>query len=102
MTGTQRSPALPGIPTMAEQGYPQFDSGAWVGMVVPSGTPAPVIAVLNREIAKALKDPAVSAVFAEQAYVVVGSTPEQLGAFVRSEHQKWGKLIKEANLNIDP
>jgi tripartite-type tricarboxylate transporter receptor subunit TctC len=70
-------------------------------MVVPTGTPAPIIARLNAEVVKAVKDPAVSGKLAEQSVVIVGSTPEQLGSFIRTEHDKWGRLIKEANLKIE-
>jgi tripartite-type tricarboxylate transporter receptor subunit TctC len=101
VTGTQRSSAMPDVPTMAEAGFPQLDSGAWIGMVVPTGTPAPIIARLNAEVVKAVKDPAVSGKLAEQSVVIVGSTPEQLGSFIRTEHDKWGRLIKEANLKIE-
>ena len=101
MSGAQRSGALPNVPTMAESGYPQLQSGAWVGLVVPAGTPAPVIARLNAEVLKAIKDPALVAKLAEQSIEVAGSTPEQFGAFIRAEHEKWGKLIKDARLNVD-
>jgi tripartite-type tricarboxylate transporter receptor subunit TctC len=101
VSGAQRSGALPNVPTMAESGYPQLQSGAWVGLVVPAGTPAPVIARLNAEVLKAIKDPALVAKLAEQSIEVAGSTPEQFGAFIRAEHEKWGKLIKDARLNIE-
>lgn len=101
VSGAQRSGALPNVPTMAESGYPQLESGAWVGLVVPAGTPAPVIARLNAEVLKAIKDPALVAKLAEQSIEVAGSTPEQFGAFIRAEHEKWGKLIKDARLNIE-
>jgi tripartite-type tricarboxylate transporter receptor subunit TctC len=101
VSGAQRSGAMPNVPTMAESGYPQLQSGAWVGLVVPAGTPAPVIARLNAEVLKAIKDPALVAKLAEQSIEVAGSTPEQFGAFIRAEHEKWGKLIKDARLNIE-
>jgi tripartite-type tricarboxylate transporter receptor subunit TctC len=101
VSGAQRSGAMPNIPTMAESGYPQLQSGAWVGLVVPAGTPAPVIARLNAEVLKAIKDPALVAKLAEQSIEVAGSTPEQFGAFIRAEHEKWGKLINDARLNIE-
>jgi tripartite-type tricarboxylate transporter receptor subunit TctC len=101
VSGAQRSGAMPNVPTMAEAGYPQLQSGAWVGLLVPAGTPAPVIARLNAEVLKAIKDPALVAKLAEQSIEVAGSTPEQFGAFIRAEHEKWGKLIKDARLNIE-
>jgi tripartite-type tricarboxylate transporter receptor subunit TctC len=100
LTSAQRSAALPNVPTTAEEGFPQFDSGAWVGVVVPAGTPAAVIARLNTEVVKAVRDPAVSNKLSDQTMVVVASTPAQLDEFIRAEHDKWGRLIREAKLNL--
>ncbi len=101
VSGAQRSGAMPSVPTMVESGYPQLESGAWVGLVVPTGTPAPIIARLNAEILKAIRDPALVARLAEQSIEVAGRTPEQFGRFIRTEHDKWGKLIKDAKLSIE-
>ena len=100
LTSAQRSAALPNVPTTAEEGFPQFDSGAWVGVVVPAGTPAAVIDRLNTEVVKAARDPAVSGKLSDQTMVVVASTPAQLNEFIRAEHEKWGRLIREAKLNL--
>ena len=100
LTSAQRSAALPNVPTTAEEGFPQFDSGAWVGVVVPAGTPAGVIARLNTEVVKAARDPAVSSKLSDQTMVVMASTPAQLDEFIRAEHDKWGRLIREAKLNL--
>ncbi len=102
VTGTKRSAALPNVPTAAEAGYPQLDAGAWVGLVMPAGTPSAIVARLNSEVTKAIKDPAVAEKLSEQAMEVVGSLPEELALFVRAEHDKWGEVIKRANLNIEP
>jgi tripartite-type tricarboxylate transporter receptor subunit TctC len=100
LSGTQRSAALPNVPTMAESGFPQLDTGSWVGFLAPARTPAAIVTRLSTEVANILKDPDVRGKLTEQAMDIVGSTPAQFGAFVRSEHDKWGKLIKDANLNI--
>ena len=100
VSGAQRSGAMPNVPTMAESGYPQLESGAWAGLLAPTGTPPRIIARLNSEVLKAIKDPTTVARLAEQSIEVAGSTPEQFGAFVRSEHDKWGKLIRDAKLSI--
>ena len=102
VTGRQRSPALPNVPTLIEAGYPALDSGAWVGVVVTAGTPAAVIARLNSEVAKAVKDPTLSNVFFKQMIEPVGSTPSVFDAFLRAEHDKWGKVIKDAKLDLQP
>ena len=100
VSGAQRSGAMPNVPTMVESGYPQLESGAWVGLLVPTGTPAAVIARLNAEVLKAIKDPALVGRLAEQSIEVAGSTPGEFGALIRTEHAKWGKLIKDAKLSI--
>jgi tripartite-type tricarboxylate transporter receptor subunit TctC len=71
-----------------------------VGVVVPAGTPAAVVARLNTEVVKAVRDPAVSNKLSDQTMVVVASTPAQLDEFIRAEHDKWGRLIREAKLNL--
>ena len=63
VTGKQRSPALPDVPTMIQAGYPALDFGAWIGVVVAAGTPAAVIERLNSEVAKAMKDPTLARSF---------------------------------------
>jgi tripartite-type tricarboxylate transporter receptor subunit TctC len=85
---------------MAEAGYPQLDSGAWMGLLAPAGTPAPVIARLNSELAKVLNDPELIKKLADQAVDLSSSTPEELGSLIRAEHDKWGKVIRDAKLNV--
>jgi tripartite-type tricarboxylate transporter receptor subunit TctC len=100
VTGTRRSSALPSVPTLAEAGYPQFNSGAWMGLVAPAGTPAAVVNQLNAAIARAVKDPALVASLGDQAVELGSSTPAEFASFIRAEHDKWGRLIKEANLDL--
>lgn len=102
LSGTQRSAALPNVPIMAESGFPQLDTGAWVGFLAPAGTPAAIVPRLSTGVANILKDPDMRGKLTEQAMDIVGSTPGEFGSFIRSEHDKWGKLIKDANLNIAP
>jgi tripartite-type tricarboxylate transporter receptor subunit TctC len=102
VSGKQRSSAMPNVPTMAEAGYPQLDSGAWMGLLAPAGTPSAVIGRLNAEVAKVLKDPELIKRLADQAVELSSSTPEQFGALVRSEHDKWGKVIRDAKLDVAP
>ena len=101
VSGTRRSTALPNVPTMPEAGFPQFNSGAWMGLLAPAGTPAPIIQKLNQELSKAIADPELVKKLGELAIQLSSSTPEELGAFIRSEHDKWGRLIKEVKLNIE-
>ena len=100
VSGNQRSSALPNVPTAAESGYPQLDTGSWVGFLAPGATPKAIVSRLSVQTAKILNDPDLRGKLTEQAMEIVGSTPEQFGLFVRAEHDKWGRLIKDAHLDI--
>jgi len=101
VSGAQRSPALPDVPTMAEAGLPGFDATAWYSIVVPAGTPKPVISRLNAELVKILKSPDIRARLVSEGADVETSTPEELGAFVHAEIQKWSKAVRESGTKID-
>jgi len=94
VTSVQRSPAAPEVPTMAEAGVPNFVFTNWFAYFVPTGTPAGVIAKLNGEINRALKLEDVKAKLANVGLETVGTTPEELGKFVREESEKFARLIK--------
>ena len=102
VTGKQRSPALPNIPTMAEAGFPALDSGAWIGLLVPAGTSAAIVDKLNKEVVKAVRHPEVSKLLLEQTVESVGSTPSEFDQFLRAEYKKWGKVVSDAKLNLNP
>ena len=100
-TGPKRSPILPDVPTIAEQGHPELTSSTWFCIVAPAGTPADVVALLNREINKALADPDILRVFKGAG---LDPAPMQLAAFqdfVRTEQDKWGAEIKKLAIQID-
>ena len=100
-TGSQRSPALPDLPTVSEAGLPGYDSTSWNAIFVPAGTPREIIDKLNRETHAILQSPETRKFFAEQGGEAGGGTPEQLGAFVRSETVKWSKVVKESGAKVD-
>ncbi|MEQ1517407.1 MAG: tripartite tricarboxylate transporter substrate binding protein [Usitatibacteraceae bacterium] len=95
VTSAKRSPRLPDVPTVAEQGVPGFESVAWWGVIAPAGTPPAVIAKLNEELLKALKTPEVAEKLSAQGMDVVGSKPEALQALVRTEISRWSKVVKD-------
>jgi tripartite-type tricarboxylate transporter receptor subunit TctC len=97
----KRIAALPNVPTLAEQGVPNFEAWAWQGLVVPAGTPKDVIARLNAEYAKAVADPAIRAKLMEAGIEPVTSTPEQMAAYVKNETTKWAQVIKQADIKVD-
>ena len=95
VTSAKRSPRLPDVPTVAEQGVPGFESVAWWGVVAPAGTPPAIIARLNEELVKALKTPEVAEKLAAQGMDVVGSKPEALQSFLQAEIARWAKVVKD-------
>ena len=101
VTSAKRFPLLPELPTVAESGYPGFESLAWNGVVVPAGTPAPVIARLNTEINAILKDPEIVKKMNASGFDLIGGTPQDLGALMKAEADKWAPIIKSAGVKVD-
>jgi tripartite-type tricarboxylate transporter receptor subunit TctC len=93
-TGEKRSPALPEVPTIAEQGFPKFEATAWYGVHAPAKTPKPIVNKLNAEFVKALKLPDVRERLGSLGFELVGSTPEYYGNYIKSEIKKWAKAVK--------
>ncbi len=101
VTGLQRMPTLPDVPTVSESGLAGYDSTGWFGVVAPAGTPAPIIARLNAEITAALNDEAIKAAIRNLGAEAAPSTVEAFEAYIQSETQKWFKVIKTANIKLD-
>ena len=101
VTGKQRLPMVPDIPTMAESGLPGFESLNWNGLVGPANIPRDVLMRLNREIARALNAPDVKDKIVAQGNFVIGDTPEQFASYIRAEFDKWGGVVKQANIKLD-
>jgi tripartite-type tricarboxylate transporter receptor subunit TctC len=101
VTSAKRFALLPDLPTIAESGYPSFVSLAWNGVLVPAGTPQPIIARLNSEINTILKEPDVVKKLNAAGFDLVGGTPEEFGALIKAESEKWAPVIKSANIKID-
>ena len=95
VTSAKRSPKLPDIPTVAEQGVAGFESVAWWGVVAPAGTPPAVITRLHEELVKALKTPEVAEKLSAQGMDIVGSKPEALQVFLQAEINRWAKVVKD-------
>ena len=98
----KRVPALKDVPTIIEAGYPQLASEDWAGILVKSGTPAPAVARLNAAINKAMKTDKVREALAKVGTDPGGGTPEAFGTLVRGEVAHWTKVIKDANITINP
>ncbi len=99
--GTQRSAALPDVPTIAESGLPGYDAASWQGVAVPAGTPRGIVETLQREIARYVAIPETKVRFAEIGAEPVGGTPEAFAEFIRSETVKWAKVIRQSGARVD-
>jgi len=89
----KRDALLPDVPTLAEQGYPNTDASNWYGLLAPAKTPPAVIEKLNKAVNDALNDPAVHAKLVNAGATPVGGTPQSFGTFLKSEYDKWGKVV---------
>ena len=101
VTGKKRSNLLPEIPTLRESGLPEYEAGSWYGIEAPAGTPRPIIEQLNAVIVKALRQPDVARRLATEGAEVVGSTPEEFGAHLKSELERVGKVVRAAGIQIE-
>lgn len=97
----KRSSAYPDVPTIAEAGVPGYEVSAWYGLFAPAGTSPAIISRLQAEVVSALKDPALLRRLGTLGAEPVGSTPEELSRFVRSEYEKWGKVVQKAGIRLD-
>ena len=98
VTSARRSQALPDLPTIAESGVPAYEASTWYGVLAPAHTPSAVVARLHGDIAKILADAALHARLADQGFDPVGNSPEEFGAYIKSEILKWGKVIRDAGI----
>jgi tripartite-type tricarboxylate transporter receptor subunit TctC len=101
VTGATRSKALPDVPTIAEAGAPGYAVTAWAGLFVPAGTPTGVVNRLNAELNRALATPDVNERMALLQAEIAASTPEQLASLVRTEQQRWARIITERGIKLD-
>jgi tripartite-type tricarboxylate transporter receptor subunit TctC len=100
VTGLKRSRLMPELPTIAET-LPGYNASGWYGLFVPAATPKPIVARLNQEAVKALRMPDVVKTLSSQGAEPVGNSPEEFGAFVKSEIEKWANLVKVAKMKLD-
>jgi tripartite-type tricarboxylate transporter receptor subunit TctC len=97
VTGAKRSRELPNVPTVSESGYKDFTAVTWFGIAVPAGTPEPIVQKLQTEIVKALQDPKVK----ERLGGEVQTGPKAFAETIKADHDKWGKLVKEAGIKTE-
>lgn len=101
VTSAKRVPLLPSVPTIAESGYAGFQAEDWKALVAPAGTPADVVARLNAEVNKALSQPDTINKLREEGSEPRGGSPATLGAYIQSEHARWGDIVRQSGARID-
>lgn len=101
MSSLKRSFAAPELPTVAESGVPGFEVISWFGLLAPAKTPKEIVAKLHAEIAKLVRTPAIKGRLATDGSDPVGSTPEELGAYIQAEITKWGKVVRASGMRVD-
>ncbi len=100
ITGNARNPRLPGLPTFAELGYRDYDVTAWYGVVAPAGLPDAVRGKLAQAFAQAVRDPATAAKMEEAGAFPLGNTPAEFAAQIRTEKDRWQRVIQQADIKI--
>ena len=101
VTSLKRTAVVPEVPTIAESGYPGFEVTVWTGLLAPAKTPVPIIRKLHVEVVKTLAISDLRAKFADLGLDVIGNSPDEFAAVIRSEIPKWAKVIKDAGIKAD-
>jgi len=101
VTTAVRSPLAPELPTMAEAGLPGFELSTWFAFFAPAATPRAIVDKISSDMRRALAQPDMKERLAGLGVVVIGSTPDELAVFQRSELAKWGKIIKDSGAKVD-
>ena len=100
VTTAKRSPELPDVPSIAET-IPGYDAALWTGLLVPSGTPAVAVKRLHQEVTKLLQTPEIKTAFDRVGTNIVATDPKTFGEFLKVEHQKWGKVVRDLKLQVN-
>jgi tripartite-type tricarboxylate transporter receptor subunit TctC len=98
VTSAQRAPTLPDVPTIAESGVPGYEYSTWYGLAAPAGTPRAIVEKLNRTTAEVLASPKTAERYVGQGLTPLPSTPARFGAHLKSETEKWTKVVREAKI----
>ena len=101
VSSLETCPLVPEIPTIAESGFPGFETTSWWGMSVRSGVPKEIVSRLNAEVVKIIQLPEIRERFGSLGVVPTSSTPEEFDAYIRAETKKWGDLIRDFGITID-
>jgi tripartite-type tricarboxylate transporter receptor subunit TctC len=101
VTGAKRSAELPEVPAIAESGYKGFEVTTWYGLLLPAGTPEPVVKLLNGEVNQVLRQPDVRSRLAAEGGEVLGGTPAEFAAVLKADLARWGAIVKQSGAKVD-
>jgi tripartite-type tricarboxylate transporter receptor subunit TctC len=101
VSSVRRSRSMPEVPTVAESGFPGFEAGSWFGFFAPKGTPREAIDTINKAVNEIIAEKAVESRMVEEGADPAAGTPEKFGAFVKSENEKWSKVVRESGAKVD-
>jgi tripartite-type tricarboxylate transporter receptor subunit TctC len=101
VTGTKRWAELPDTPTLAELGVAGYETYNWFGILAPAGTPADVVAFLNRELVAIMKDPAMQAWMQSRGAEAVSGSTDEFAAYIRKDLEKWSRVVRQVGITAD-
>jgi tripartite-type tricarboxylate transporter receptor subunit TctC len=101
VASSQRLAALPDVPTFAEAGFPGIEGKGWMGVMVPLGTPEPIVRRLHIELSRILKSPEIIEQWASSGAEPGGNTPEEFAAYIREEHDRWSRIVRESRRKVN-
>jgi tripartite-type tricarboxylate transporter receptor subunit TctC len=101
VTTAQRSPHMPGVPTIAEAGVPGYEALLWTGLLAPAGTPQDIVARMNGEVNKLMRLPEVQQLFASAGIDAAPGTPEEFGAYLKADFDKWAKVVRDSGATVN-
>jgi len=101
VTGAERSDVLPETPTMAEAGMPGYELTNWFAIVAPAGTDDAIVRKINQDVVAVMSDPAIRDSLAKEGIQAVSSSPEELGRIIQSDSERWGKVIRDAGIQVE-
>ncbi len=101
VTSAKRIALMPELPTVAESGYPKFESGNWYGIVVPAKTPREIIDRVRNASVTSLSNPSINKRLVDLGFVLIGNTPDEFSAYFKSEIEAWGKIVRDLRLSSD-
>jgi tripartite-type tricarboxylate transporter receptor subunit TctC len=101
VTSDKRAPTMPEVPTLAESGLAGFNTGSWIGLVAPAGTPKDIIEKVARDVHEVVNAPEVRQQLLDQGAIPVGSTPAEFAALIDADRKRYGQIIRDRNISAD-